>query len=302
MSRLNVPDEPRAGAAYELVLPRDDGHATPASAGGRRSSGEVVETEAARPRVALTVRRDTWRTRCGDQRAQGDVAETGGCRGTQGQVMGGLDDHGRRSSGREVRGGTTPQSSLVATGVRPTRGGPRRRDGHRPYAQLAVAASGEAVIAVGGSHGTIAEMALALRLSARRRRRRGARPGGSGASRRRPRPSSSRYETSARRRSRKRLSESLVVSSSARRWPSPRPRRRSRRREDLPAQRGAGGSSRARRSRRGGMFAADVTCERDGDRVVQADDGRRVDCRRPRTARRSPLSADPRRARRRWPP
>ena len=69
---------------------------------------------------------------------------------------------------------------------------------------LAVAASGDAVIAVGGSYGTIAEMALALRLGRRggRARRRAGRRGRGSPLRRRPRPSSSRYETSASRRSR----------------------------------------------------------------------------------------------------
>ena len=69
---------------------------------------------------------------------------------------------------------------------------------------LAVAASGDAVIAVGGSYGTIAEMALALRLGRRVVALEGA-PSVDGsrcALRPRPRPSSSRYETSASRRSR----------------------------------------------------------------------------------------------------
>ena len=69
---------------------------------------------------------------------------------------------------------------------------------------LAVAASGDAVIAVGGSYGTLAEMALRAAARAARGRARG-RAGGRGrrcAPRLRPRPSSSRYETSASRRSR----------------------------------------------------------------------------------------------------
>ena len=69
---------------------------------------------------------------------------------------------------------------------------------------LAVAASGDAVIAVGGSYGTIAEMALALRLG-RRVVALGWSAVGDGTpcrERAQPRPSSSRYETSARRRSR----------------------------------------------------------------------------------------------------
>ena len=69
---------------------------------------------------------------------------------------------------------------------------------------LAVAASGDAVIAVGGSYGTIAEMALALRLGRRVVALAGAPvvEGVAHALRRRPRPLSSRYETSASRRSR----------------------------------------------------------------------------------------------------
>ena len=72
---------------------------------------------------------------------------------------------GRRSSRREVGGGTTiailpgeeraaanPWADhVVVTGI-----------GHAR--NLAVAASGDAVIAIGGSYGTLAEMALALRL------------------------------------------------------------------------------------------------------------------------------------------
>ena len=98
---------------------------------------------------------------------------------------------------------------------------------------LAVAASGDAVIAVGGSYGTIAEMALALRLGRTVVALEGA-PAVEGALRAGtpPRRSSAPYETSARRRSRKRVSESFVVSSSARRYDSaassPRSRRRKR--------------------------------------------------------------------------
>ena len=149
-------------------------------------------------------------------------------------VTGGLDEvmaaahRGAKSAGGatiailpgESRSAANPWADhVVVTGI-----------GHAR--NLAVAASGDAVIAVGGSYGTIAEMAFALRLGRRSSLSTERRPWMAPSARPRlPRRSARLYDTSARRRSRKRLSGSLVVSSSARRYDSAASSRRSSRRK-----------------------------------------------------------------------